>query len=72
MLERERLRVERSKTGPDWVIDLDDMEVGIKEWTRSTKSRVVLMLGGEPAKTAFKENTLLKRELTRGCMAIRR
>jgi hypothetical protein len=46
-LERERLRVERSKTGPDWVIDLDDMEVGIREWTRSTKSRVVLMLGGE-------------------------
>ena len=47
-LERERQRVERNKTRPDWVIDLDDMEVGIKEWTRPTKSRVILMLGGQP------------------------
>lgn len=46
-LEKERQRVERDKTRPDWVIDLDDMEVGIKEWTRPTKARAILLLGGE-------------------------
>ena len=32
---------------PDWVIDLDALEDGMKVWTKPRASRVILILGGE-------------------------
>lgn len=46
-LERERRRVEMIGKRPDWVIDLDVLEDGMKVWTKPRASRVILFLGGE-------------------------
>ena len=46
-LERERRRVEMIGKRPDWVIDLDALEDGMKVWTKPRASRVILILGGE-------------------------
>jgi hypothetical protein len=46
-LERERRRVEMIGKRPDWVIDLEVLEDGMKVWTKPRASRVVLILGGE-------------------------
>lgn len=46
-LERERQKMERSKSRTEWTIDLDSLEKGVDEWADPMRSRVILILGGQ-------------------------